>query len=76
MLYARRDFRPDHLPRTMKNWYETWSMVEGRKRIHYSSRAASTLRQDYKNEHQGRQRTYDRKVIRDAWAEALDSDPD
>ena len=76
MLYARRDFRPDHQPRLMSNMRWSWSMREGKTMHKLSSRAASTLRQDYKNEHQGRQRTYDRKVIRDAWAEALGFDSD
>ena len=76
MLYARRDFRPDHLPRLMSNMRWSWSLQEGKVSYTVSSRAASTHRQDYKAEHQGRQRTYDRKVVREAWADYLDFDPD
>ncbi len=72
MLYARRDFRPDHLPRLMSNMTRSWSRVEGWFQTQKSSRAASTHRQDYKAEHQGRQRTYDRKVVREAWADYQD----
>lgn len=67
MLYPRRDFRPDHQPRLMSNMRYSWS-PSGKSLTKLSSRAASVKRQDYKTEHQGRQRTYDRKVIRDAIA--------
>lgn len=76
MLYARRDFRPDHQPRLMSNLRWTWTMQDGKVSYKMSSRGASTHRQDYKNEHQGRQRTYDRKVVRDALAEYLEDTPD
>lgn len=62
MLYSRRDFRPDKQPRRMSTWREVWSLM-GRARYLLGSRAASKHRQDFKNEHNNRQRTHNRKVI-------------
>ena len=63
MLYRRRDFRPDKQPRKMKNYFTVWSRGVGYKNVTRSSRSASVHRQDFKNEHNNRQRTHNRKVI-------------
>lgn len=61
MLYRRRDFRPDKQPHLMSN--KRWRGF-GLILVELKPRAASKHRQAYKNEHNNRQRTYDRKLIR------------
>lgn len=62
MLYRRRDFRPDKQPRLLSNFVWKWSM-DGYTCRELKPRPASKRRQDYKHEHNNRQRTHDRKVV-------------
>lgn len=63
MLYRRRDFRPDKLPRLMERGVWCWSPNRGYEWFPSSPRAVSQHKQQFKHEHNNRQRTHNRKVL-------------